>query len=81
MTTRQGKCDTCLNWGRKQFLASRDIYVRGANVSPTVHVGVSVRVGGVDKNFNLGHNIQTRSDRPFIFHMCIPCDKTFHMVP
>ena len=36
---------------------------------------------GVDKNFNLGHNFQTRSDRPFTFHMCIPCDKTFHTVP
>ena len=32
------------------------------------------------KNFNLGHNFQTRSDRAFILHTCIPCDKTFHMV-
>ena len=51
----------------------------GSKCSPTV--GVAVRVGGVDKNFNLDHNFQTRSDRPFILHMCIPCDKTFHMVP
>ena len=35
----------------------------------------------VDKNFNLNHNFQTRSDRAFILHMYIPCDKTFHMVP
>ena len=35
----------------------------------------------LDKNFNLGHNSLTRSDRAFILHMCIPCDKTFHMVP
>ena len=33
------------------------------------------------KNFNLGHNCLTRRDRAFILHMCIPCDKTFHMVP
>ena len=33
------------------------------------------------KNFNLGYNFLTRSDRAFILHMCIPCDKTFHMVP
>ena len=39
-----------------------------------------VRVGE-NKNFNLGHNFLTTSDRAFILHMCIPCDKTFHMVP
>ena len=33
------------------------------------------------KNFNLGYYFLTRSDRAFILHMCIPCDKTFHMVP
>ena len=33
------------------------------------------------KNFNLGRNCQTRSDRAFILHVCIPDDKTFHMVP
>ena len=33
------------------------------------------------KNFNLGHNFLIRSDRAFILHMCIPCDKTFHLVP
>ena len=33
------------------------------------------------KNFNLGYNFKTRSDRAFILHMCVPCDKTFHMVP
>ena len=33
------------------------------------------------KNFNLGHNFLTRRDKGFILHMCIPCDKTFHMVP
>ena len=31
------------------------------------------------KNFNLGHNFQTRRDRAVILHMCIPFDKTFHM--
>ena len=33
------------------------------------------------KNFNLGHNFLTRKDGAFILHMCIPCDKTFHIVP
>ena len=25
----------------------------------------------MSENFNLGHNIQTRSDRAFILHMCV----------
>ena len=29
------------------------------------------------KNFNLGHIFLTRRGRAFIFHMCIPCSKTF----
>ena len=33
------------------------------------------------KNFNLCYNFQTRSDRAFMLHMCIPYDKAFHMVP
>ena len=33
------------------------------------------------KNFNLGHNFLTTSDRAFILHMCITCDNIFHMVP
>ena len=32
------------------------------------------------KNFILGHNFQTRSDRAFILLMCFPCDTTFHVV-
>ena len=27
------------------------------------------------KNFNLGHNFQSRRARAFILHICIPCDK------
>ena len=33
------------------------------------------------KNFNLGHNWWTVRDQAFIFHMCISCDKTFHIIP
>ena len=33
------------------------------------------------KNLNLGHGFLTRRDRTFIFHMYIPCDKTFSWVP
>ena len=32
------------------------------------------------KNFNLGHSFLTRRGRAFIFHMYIPCDKTFPWV-
>ena len=39
------------------------------------------RVGCVDKNFNVGHNLNTIRGKALIFHMCIPYDKTFHMVP
>ena len=33
------------------------------------------------ENFNLAHNFWTVRGRDFIFHMCIPCDKTFPLVP
>ena len=33
------------------------------------------------KNFNLGHSFLTRRGRAFIFHMCIPCSKTFNAIP
>ena len=32
------------------------------------------------KNFKIGHNFRTLSDRAFLFHMCIPCGKTFSLV-
>ena len=32
------------------------------------------------KNFKLGRNFWTSRDRAFIFHMYIPCDKTFHFI-
>ena len=48
-------------------------------LSPSVYVRFGI--GCMDKNFNLGHNFPTITDRDLIFHMCIPCDKTFDMVP
>ena len=33
------------------------------------------------KNFNLGNSFLIRIGRAFIFHMCIPCSKTFNAVP
>ena len=33
------------------------------------------------KNFNRGHDLLTVGDKAFIFHMCIPCDKIFHIIP
>ena len=41
-------------------------------------VGFRVRV---HKIFNLAYNSWTTIGRAFIFHMCIPCDKTFPWVP
>ena len=53
--------------------------VEPMSYSTTVRVSVGVRVGCIDKSFNLGHNIQTVKN--YRFHMCIPYGKTFHMVP
>ena len=33
------------------------------------------------KNFNLGNNLRTVRDRVFIFHVYIPWDKTFRIIP
>ena len=33
------------------------------------------------KNFNHSYNLWTVRDRDFIFHICIPCDNTFHTIP
>ena len=41
----------------------------------------SVRLSVCHKNFNLGHNFCTTTDRALILGMCVPCDKTFPMVP
>ena len=35
----------------------------------------------INRNFNLSHNFLTKRDGAFILHICIPCDKTFHIVP
>ena len=33
------------------------------------------------KHFNLGHDLWiVRDINALIFHMCIPCDKTFHII-
>ena len=45
-------------------------------------VALTLNFDPLFKNYNLGHNLWTvRSDRAFIFHMYIPCDKTFHTIP
>ena len=70
--------ETCLIWWRELaaewFLVSRDKYVRGAYryialPSPSVVW---------TETLTLGKN--TTRVRAFIFHMCILCDKTFHVV-
>ena len=44
-------------------------------------VALTLKFDLLFKNFNLGHNFFTKRDRAFTLHMCIPCDKTFHIVP
>ena len=44
-------------------------------------IGVCFGVGCVNKNLNFGHNLNTTRDRVSIFHICIHCDKIFHIVP
>ena len=59
-----------------KFLARRDKCPESYCRTPGVGVGVRVH-----KNFNLAYNSWTTIGRAFIFHMCIPCDKTFPWVP
>ena len=40
-------------------------------------VPLSVCLSVCHKNFNLGHNFCTITDRALILGMCVPCDKTF----
>ena len=61
-----------------RLLARRDECPESYCRTPGVGVGVHVRV---HKNFNLAYNSWTTIGRAFIFHMCIPCDKTFSWVP
>ena len=44
-------------------------------------VALTLKFDLLSKNFNLGHRLLTRRGRAFIFHMYIPCDKTFPRVP
>ena len=44
-------------------------------------VPLSVCLSVCHKNFNLGHNFCTITDRALILGTCVPCDKTFPVVP
>jgi hypothetical protein len=33
------------------------------------------------KNFNIGRIFSMASDKAFIFHLCVPYDKTFQLAP
>ena len=65
------------------FLGSRDECPGSLCHSPGVGILVCVRVSicCVDKNFNLSHNFPTITDRDLMLYMCIPYDKSFHLVP
>ena len=62
------------------FLVRRDESPENYVIAPASAVSL-LSSSSVDKNFNLGHNLRITRDRTFIFHMCIPCDKTFHIIP
>ena len=66
----------------KNFNIGHNFFARGTNVWGAYVIAlVSASAGCVDKNFNLGHNFPTITDRDLILHICIPFDKTFHLVP
>ena len=48
------------------FLVSQDKYVQRANVIARVCIRIHIGVWCMNKNFNLGHNRQTRSDKKYI---------------
>ena len=48
-------------------------------IRPSVPLSVCLSV--CHKNFNIGHNFCTITDRALILGMCVPCDKTFPVVP
>ena len=48
-------------------------------IRPSVPLSVCLSV--CHKNFNLGHNFCTITDRALILGMCVPCDKTLTVVP
>ena len=80
---------TPLKWSQKLWLLDhflnfkfsgtnvwRAIVIPQASTSGMIRVCVRVH-----KNFNLAYNTWTTIGGAFIFHMCIPCDKTFPWVP
>ena len=50
-----------------------------SSVCPFVRPSVCLSV--CHKNINLGHNFCAIKDRALILGMCVPCDKTFPVVP
>ena len=50
-------------------------------IRPSVRPSVCLSASVCHKNFNLGHNFCTITDRALILGMCVPCDKTFPVVP
>ena len=57
-----------------QFLAIFSIYIFSMSVRPSVRLSVQSKL-------NLDHNFLTKRERALILHMCIPCDKTFLLIP
>ena len=46
------------------------------------YIGIALSVcPSVQSKLNLDHNFLTKGDRALILHKCIPCDKTFLLIP
>ena len=52
----------------------------GIILSVCLSIRLSVRLS-VQSKLNLDYNFWTKSDRALILHKCIPCDKTFLLIP
>jgi hypothetical protein len=51
------------------------------SIGTKIFYQVTLKFDPLFKNFNIGHSFWIASDRTFIFHMCVPYDKTFLLVP
>jgi hypothetical protein len=56
-------------------------HVNGAIHKGPAYSGCPIVIIVCQQNFNLGYKFGLVGVRAFIFHMCIPCGKTVHLIP
>ena len=74
--TESGMASSCYYTPRKRSLGG-GVY---RNHPVCLSVRLSVRLS-VQSKLNLDYNFWTKSDRALILHKCMPCDKTFLLIP